>query len=137
MSILKLKIPQNLKYKKYQKICSFKKTKFDHFLYSRNIIIARQGGYLTIPEIEAFRKVIVKYTRRKVRLFINLSLTANKTQKPSEVRRGKGKGSIGYWVCPIRTGQVLFFFKKISKLLAKKAFLHASKKLSIATKIIV
>ena len=57
------------------------------------------------------------------------------TKKPQEVRMGKGKGNIKYWVCLVKKGQVLYESRGISLYSLNKAFLSAKKKLCIKSKL--
>jgi large subunit ribosomal protein L16 len=55
------------------------------------------------------------------------------TKKPLEVRMGKGKGSVEYWVAQIRPGTMLYEIQGVSEDLAREAFKLASAKLPVQT----
>lgn len=130
-----LKIPQNLKFKKQKKKLNYKKHKICKVKPFFNNLRTLQSGFLTLKEVEACRKSIVRYTKKHCKLIINIRPTSPKTKKPLEVRMGKGKGSVKEWIIPIKRGQILFELQKSSWPLAYKAFKAGSKKLSIKTKI--
>jgi large subunit ribosomal protein L16 len=92
---------------------------------TRNRITARQ--------IEAARRAISRHSKRDGKLWIRIFPDKPITKKPLEVRQGKGKGSVEYWVAQIKPGQVLFEIEGISEELAREAFRLASAKLPVKT----
>lgn len=79
-----------------------------------------ESGYLTENQLEAARKVIVRYTKRKLSLSTVTPILISKTKKPNEVRMGKGKGNIDKWILPIKKGTILFILNITDNNLKKK-----------------
>jgi large subunit ribosomal protein L16 len=90
-------------------------------------------GNITARQIEAARKVLTRFVKRGGKLWIKIFPDKPMTKKPLEVRQGKGKGSVEYWVAQVRPGTVLFEIEGVSKDLAKQAFRLASAKLPVST----
>lgn len=128
-----LKVPQNQKFKKQIKRLNFKKHSISFVEPKHNNLRSLECGFLNMKEVEACRKSIVRYTRRISRLLIHIRPNSPKTQKPLEVRMGKGKGNVKSWVLPIKKGQILFELENSRWPLAYKAFKSGRKKLSLKT----
>ncbi|CAL4324757.1 50S ribosomal protein L16 [Buchnera aphidicola (Thelaxes suberi)] len=90
-------------------------------------------GRLTARQIESARRTITRYIKRQGKIWIRIFPDKPITQKPLEVRMGKGKGNVEYWVALIQPGKVLYEIDGISELLAREAFKLASAKLPIKT----
>jgi large subunit ribosomal protein L16 len=86
-------------------------------------------GFITARQIEAARRAITRYVKRGGKLYIRIFPDKPISKKPLEVRQGKGKGSVEYWVAPIQPGRMLFEIEGISQALAFEAFKRASAKL--------
>jgi large subunit ribosomal protein L16 len=69
---------------------------------------AVEGGWVTARQIEATRRSIIRYVRRTGKLWIRIFPDRPMTVRPPESRMGSGKGKVEFWVCPVRTGAVLF-----------------------------
>lgn len=94
---------------------------------------ATSRGRLTARQIESGRRAISRHVRRDGRIWIRVFPDKPITEKPLEVRMGKGKGSVEYWVAPIKPGKIIYEIQGISSQLAKSAFARASAKLPITT----
>ena len=94
---------------------------------------ATSHGMLTSRQIEAARRALVRYIKRGGKVWIRVFPDKPITKKPLEVRQGKGKGNVEYWVCPIKPGKVLYEMEGVEEELAKEAFALASAKMPIAT----
>lgn len=90
-------------------------------------------GRITARQIEAARRAISRHVKRGGKLWIRIFPDKPITKKPLEVRQGKGKGSVEYWVALVQPGRILFEIEGISKELAQEAFKLASAKLPIST----
>ena len=90
-------------------------------------------GRLTSRQIEAARRTITRHVKRGGKLWIRVFPDKPITQKPLEVRQGKGKGSVEYWVCQIQPGRVLYEVEGVSEELAREAFALAAAKLPVQT----
>lgn len=125
-----------------------KKTKFRKQSKGRNRGLATTGnkvsfgeyglkavahGRLTARQIEAARRTITRSVKRGGKLWIRIFPDKPVTTKPLEVRQGKGKGNVEYWVSLIQPGKVLYEIEGISEELAREAFTLAAAKLPIKT----
>jgi large subunit ribosomal protein L16 len=125
-----------------------KRTKFRKQHKGRNTGIAVKGssvsfgeyglkalsrGRLTARQIESGRRAINRHVKRGGKLWIRIFPDKPITKKPLEVRMGKGKGSVEYWVAQIRPGTMLFELQGISEELAREAFELAAAKLPLKT----
>ena len=90
-------------------------------------------GRLTSRQIEAARRTITRHVRRGGQLWIRVSPDKPISKKPLEVRMGKGKGAVEYWVAQIQPGRVLYEIEGISEELAREAFKLAAAKLPVQT----
>lgn len=90
-------------------------------------------GHLTARQIEAARRAISRHSKRGGKLWIRVFPDKPITKKPLEVRQGKGKGNVEYWVALIKPGQVLFEIEGVSEETAREAFKLASAKLPMST----
>ena len=90
-------------------------------------------GRITARQIEAARRAISRHIKRGGKIWIRVFPDKPITQKPLEVRMGKGKGNVEYWVCPIKPGKILYEMEGVDEELAKEAFALASAKMPIST----
>ena len=90
-------------------------------------------SFLTSRQIEAARIAATRYMKREGQLWIKIFPDKPITKKPLEVRMGKGKGSVEYWVAQIQPGKVLYEIEGVSEELAREAFALAAAKLPLAT----
>jgi large subunit ribosomal protein L16 len=90
---------------------------------------ATQKGHLTSRQIEAARRTITRCLDRSGKVWIRVFPDKPITKKPLEVRMGKGKGNVEYWVVVVRPGMVIFEIGGVPEELARKAFRLAAAKL--------
>jgi large subunit ribosomal protein L16 len=90
-------------------------------------------GRLTARQIESARRAITRHVKRGGKIWIRVFPDKPITKKPLEVRQGKGKGNVEYWVAQIQPGRMLYEIEGISEELAREAFALASAKLPVAT----
>jgi len=88
-------------------------------------------GSLSARQIEAARRTISRYVKRGGKLWIRIFPDKPVTKKPLEVRMGKGKGNVEYWVALIQPGRMLYEIEGISEEIAREAFRLAAAKLSV------
>ncbi len=127
-------LPKRMKYRKMQK--------------GRNRGLAQRGskvsfgefglkaisrGRMTSRQIEAGRRTITRQVKRGGKLWIRVFPDKPITQKPLEVRQGKGKGNVEYWVAQIQPGRVLYEIEGVSEEAARQAFTLAAAKLPFET----
>jgi len=94
---------------------------------------ATTRGFVTARQIEAARRAITRYVKRGGKLWIRIYPDKPVSKKPVEVRMGKGKGNVEYWVAPIQPGRVMYEIQGVSEEAARKAFQLAAAKLSVGT----
>ena len=94
---------------------------------------ATERGRMTARQIEAGRRAINRHIRRGGKIWIRVFPDKPITKKPLEVRMGKGKGNVEYWVCQIQPGRVLFEMQGVSEEMAREAFKLAAAKLPFKT----
>lgn len=90
-------------------------------------------GRVTARQIEAARRAISRHIKRGGKLWIRVFPDKPVTKKPLEVRQGKGKGAVEYWVAEVQKGSVLYELDGVSLDVAGEAFRLASAKLPVAT----
>ena len=90
-------------------------------------------GRITARQIEAARRTITRKVKRGGKLWIRVFPDKPITKKPLEVRQGKGKGNVEYWVALVQPGRVLYEIEGVSEELAREAFALAAAKLPIKT----
>jgi len=88
-------------------------------------------GRITARQIEAARRAISRHLKRGGQVWIRIFPDKPITKKPLEVRQGKGKGNVEYWVAVIKPGKMLFEIAGVSKELAYEAFRLAGAKLPV------
>ncbi len=125
-----------------------KRTKFRKMQKGRNRGLAERGskvsfgefglkatsrGRITSRQIEAARRTITRTVKRGGKLYIRVFPDKPITKKPLEVRMGKGKGGVEYWVAQVQPGRMLYEIEGVSEELAREAFQLAAAKLPVAT----
>ena len=100
-------------------------------------IKAMEHGKLTSQQIESARIAIMRHIKRGGKVWIRVFPDRVRTEKPAEVRQGKGKGSPVGWFAPVKPGRVLYEIKGVDIETAKEALTRAQHKLPIKTKIVV
>ncbi|MFT6732648.1 MAG: large subunit ribosomal protein L16 [Polaribacter sp.] len=90
-------------------------------------------GRMTARQIEAARRAMTRHMRRQGKVYIRVFPDKPITKKPLEVRMGKGKGSVEYWVAQIQPGRMLFEVEGVPEDLAREAFELAAAKLAVKT----
>ncbi len=92
-----------------------------------------ERGEITSRQIESARRAISRHVKRGGKIWIRIFPDTPITQKPLEVRMGKGKGSVEYWVAKIQPGKVLYEIEGVTEEIARQAFSLASAKLPVKT----
>jgi large subunit ribosomal protein L16 len=125
-----------------------KRTKFRKQQKGRNRGLAQRGsnvsfgeyalkatdrGRMTSRQIEAARRTITRHVKRGGKLWIRVFPDVPVTKKPIEVRQGKGKGNVEYWIAQIQPGRVLYEIEGVSEDIAREAFKLAAAKLPFKT----
>ena len=126
--------PKKTKYRKQQKgrnrglAQSGNKVSFGEYALK-----ATTRGRITARQIEAARRAMTRYIKRGGKIWIRIFPDVPITKKPLEVRQGKGKGNVEFWVCPIKPGKILYEMEGVDESLAKEAFDLAAAKIPIST----
>lgn len=93
-------------------------------------------GRITARQIEAARRTLTRFIKRQGKIWIRIFPDKPITKKPLEVRMGKGKGSVEYWVAQIQPGKMLFEMEGVSDDIAREAFRKAAQKLPVSTEFV-
>ncbi|MBC8493414.1 MAG: 50S ribosomal protein L16 [Candidatus Thioglobus sp.] len=91
---------------------------------------------MTARQIESARRAMTRHVKRQGKIWIRVFPDKPITKKPLEVRMGKGKGSVEYWIAQIKPGQMLFEMQGVDETVAREAFALAAAKLPVSTKVI-
>ncbi|MBL6958912.1 MAG: 50S ribosomal protein L16 [Rhodospirillales bacterium] len=91
---------------------------------------------VTARQIEAARRAITRHMKRAGRVWIRIFPDVPVSQKPAEVRQGKGKGTPEYWACRVKPGRIMFEVDGVSKEVARRGFELAAAKLPVKTKFV-
>jgi len=94
---------------------------------------ATERGRITARQIEAGRRALTRHIKRGGKVWIRVFPDKPITKKPLEVRMGKGKGGVEYWVAQIQPGKMLFEMEGVAEDVAREAFRLAAAKLPLAT----
>lgn len=94
---------------------------------------ALDRGRITARQIEAARRAMTRYVKRGGKIWIRIFPDVPITKKPLEVRQGKGKGNVEYWVCKVQPGRMLYEMEGVDEEIAREAFRLAAAKLPIKT----
>ncbi|MCF6210926.1 MAG: 50S ribosomal protein L16 [Gammaproteobacteria bacterium] len=94
---------------------------------------ATTRGRITARQIEAARRAMTRYIKRGGKIWIRVFPDKPITKKPLEVRMGKGKGAVEYWVAQIQPGRMLFEMEGVTEDVAREAFRLAAAKLPLST----
>lgn len=125
-----------------------KRTKFRKQQKGRNRGLAQNGnavsfgefglkavgrGRITARQIEAARRAMTRHIKRGGKIWIRIFPDKPISKKPIEVRQGKGKGNVEYWVAQIQPGKMLYEMEGVSEDIAREAFRLAAAKLPVQT----
>ncbi|HLT92605.1 MAG TPA: 50S ribosomal protein L16 [Woeseiaceae bacterium] len=128
-----------------------KRTKYRKQMKGRNRGLAHRGsdvsfgeyglkaldrGRLTARQIEAGRRAMTRYIKRGGKIWIRVFPDKPVTKKPLEVRQGKGKGNVEYWVCLVQPGKMLYEMEGVTEDVAREAFRLAAAKLPFPTEFV-
>ena len=128
-----------------------KRTKFRKLQTGRNRGLAHRGskvsfgeyglkctgrGRITARQIEAARRAMTRHVKRGGKIWIRIFPDKSITEKPLEVRQGKGKGNVEYWVAQVQPGKVLYEMEGVSEELAREAFALGAAKLPVSTQFV-
>lgn len=130
--------PNNLKYRKYQKkrIANNVESKSNKLHFGNFGIQSLEKGRITARQIESVRRTIANSMKRKGKIWIRIFPDIPITQKPAEVRMGKGKGNVNFWIAVVKPGKILYEVSGLNSQIIKKALEIAITKLNVKARII-
>ncbi|WP_047545319.1 50S ribosomal protein L16 [Psychroserpens sp. Hel_I_66] len=130
--------PKRTKFRKVQKGRMKGNTGRGHMLSSGMFgIKSLDSEFLTSRQIEAARIAATRYMKREGQLWIKVFPDKPITKKPLEVRMGKGKGAVEYWVAVVKPGRIIFEVGGVPIEVAKEALRLAAQKLPVKTKFLI
>ena len=91
---------------------------------------------VTARQIEAARRAITREMKRAGRVWIRIFPDVPVSDKPAEVRMGKGKGAVEFWVARVKPGRIMFEIGGVSEELARRAFELGAAKLPVKSKFV-
>ena len=91
---------------------------------------------ITARQIEAARRAMTRYMKRAGRVWIRIFPDLPVTAKPTEVRMGKGKGSVDYWAARVAPGRIMFELDGVSEEIAREALRLGAAKLPVKTRFV-
>jgi len=97
---------------------------------------ALQPERITARQIEAARRAITREMKRLGKVWIRIFPDVPVSDKPAEVRMGKGKGSVEYWAARVKPGRIMFELDGVDEATARKACDLGAAKLPIKTKFV-
>jgi len=125
-----------------------KRTKYRKQFKGRNTGVATRGnkvsfgeyglnsaehGRITSRQIEAARRAMSRHIKRGGKIWIRIFPDKPITKKPLEVRQGKGKGNVEYWVALVQPGRMMFEIEGVTEEIARQALRLAADKLPVKT----
>ena len=128
-------IPKRLKYRKqFKGRIKGKANKGNTVAYGDFGLASTSKGKITSRQIEAARIAINRYLKRGGKVTIRIFPHKPVTSKPAEVRQGKGKGAVEFYVAPVKAGTMLYEVAGVSEEQAREAFRRAAHKLPVKCK---
>jgi large subunit ribosomal protein L16 len=97
---------------------------------------ATEPERVTARQIEAARRAITRHMKRQGRVWIRIFPDVPVSSKPTEVRMGKGKGSVDYWAAKVKPGRVMFEIDGVSEVIAREALRLGAMKLPVLTRVV-
>jgi len=129
--------PKRIKWRKPHKLVPKKKRpKRDRLVFGEFGLMIIENGHLTERQIEAARRSIVGYMKRRGKLWIRVFPDWPITKRPAEVKLGGGKGDLDHYVALVKKGTIAFEVGGVSPEVALEALRRASYKLPLKSKII-
>jgi len=130
-------LPKRVKYRKQMRGRMTGSTKGgDYVAFGDYGLVAMEPGWIRSNQIEACRITMSRFFKRGGKIYIRIFPDKPVTKKPQEVRMGKGKGAVEYWVSVVKPGRVMFEVSNVTEEQAREAFRLASHKLPIKTKMV-
>ncbi len=131
-------MPKRVKYRKPQRGRMFggKASSGNTITFGECGLVALDNAWLTARQIEAARIAMTRHIKRGGKVWIKIFPHTPFTKKPAEVRMGKGKGNVEFWVAQVKPGTVMFEMSGVDMQLANEAMTLAASKLPIKCKFV-
>jgi large subunit ribosomal protein L16 len=132
-------IPKKVKHRKWQKGRSRKRkieTRGTNLAFGAFGLQALENCWISSKQIEAARKAISHFTKKGGKFWIRIFPDKPVTKRPPETTMGGGKGSVEYYVFPVKVGRIIFEIDGVSKEIAEEALKMAGYKLPVKTRIV-
>lgn len=97
---------------------------------------ALEPVWVTARQIEAARRALVRYMKRRGKVWIRIFPDKPVTQRAAESRMGKGKGAVDHWVAVVKPGRIMFEISGLNAEAAREAMRRATHKLPLKTKFV-
>ena len=125
-------MPKRVKYRKQMRgRMRGKATRGTEVSFGEYGLQALEPAWVTARQIEAARRAVVHYVRRRGKYWIRIFPDKPVTAKPAETRMGKGKGAVDHWVAVVKPGRIIFELSGVSEEMAREAMRLASHKLPL------
>lgn len=125
-------MPKRVKYRKQMRgRMKGKESRGTEVAFGEYGLQALEPAWITSRQIEAARRAIVRFVRRRGKYWIRIFPDKPVTAKPAETRMGKGKGAVDHWVAVVRPGRILFELAGLPEEQAREAMRLAANKLPI------
>ena len=98
---------------------------------------ATEPERITARQIEAARRAITRHMKRQGRVWIRVFPDVPVSSKPTEVRMGKGKGSVDFWAAKVKPGRIMFEIDGVAEPIAREALRLGAMKLPVKTRVVV
>ena len=126
--------PKTTKYRKQQKMRNRGfALRGNRVTFGEYALKSTARGRITARQLEAARRAITRYVKRGAKVWIRIFPDKPVSKKPLEVRQGKGKGNVEYWVAQVKPGTVLYEMEGVTEEIAREALRLASAKLPLRT----
>ncbi len=130
-------MPKRVKYRKQMRgRMTGAETRGAEIHFGEYALQAVEPGWMTQRQIEAARRALVRFMKRKGKVWIRIFPDKPVTQRAAETRMGKGKGAVDHWVAVVRPGRIIFEVAGLDEATAMEAMRLAAHKLALKTKIV-
>jgi len=130
-------MPKKVKHRKWRKGRSKgKETRGTELAFGSFGLKSLGTRWVTARQIEAARRAIIRYLKKGGKLWVRIFPAKPVTRKGTEVPMGGGKGSVEFYVFPIKPGRIIFELEGVKEEVAREALKKAADKLPVKTKFI-
>lgn len=131
-------MPKRVKYRKqFRGRMKGRATRGNTVAFGEYGLQSLEPSWITSRQIEAARRAMVRYMRRRGKLWIRIFPDKSVTKRAAETRMGKGKGAVDHWVAVVKPGRVMFEIGGVPEEVAREAMHRASYKLPIKCQFVV